>query len=85
MPDVRGGTVAREAEELIRSARITEVSLRSAAAEVSQQVAAHGRPDAMESVVGANSLARAAAEISQLIKEIQAVESAAPSSGCPSK
>lgn len=74
MPDVRGGNQTRNADELIRCARITEISLRNASQDVAQQVAAQGRPDAMESVVGSNSLARGAAEIAHLIRQVQATQ-----------
>ena len=57
--------------DLLQSAKVTEVALRSASADVSQQAAAQGRVDALESVTGSNSLARGAAEVAAMIRTIE--------------
>jgi len=57
--------------DLLQSAKVTEVALRSASADVSQQAAAQGRVDALESVTGSNSLARGAAEVAAMIRMIE--------------
>ena len=60
------------ADELLHSARATEVSLRALAADIAIQITAAGKTDAIESVTGANSLARAAAEVSEMIRSLEA-------------
>jgi len=57
--------------DLLQSAKVTEVALRSASADVSQQAAAQGRVDALESVTGSNSLARGADEVAAMIRMIE--------------
>ncbi|NDG62763.1 MAG: hypothetical protein EBY29_04760 [Planctomycetes bacterium] len=57
--------------ELLQSAKVTEEALRNASADVSQQAAAQGRVDALESVTGSNSLARGAAEVAAMIRMIE--------------
>ena len=57
--------------ELLQSAKVIEEALRSGSADVSQQAAAQGRVDALESVTGSNSLARGAAEVAAMIRMIE--------------
>ncbi len=57
--------------ELLRAAHLTEIILREGSQEVSTQISAHGRADAIESVRGSNSLARAAAEVAAMIRQIE--------------
>ncbi len=65
------GEVARA--HLLRAAQLTEVILRASSQDVSNQIAAQGRTDAIESVWGSNSLARAAAEVALMIEQIERV------------
>lgn len=57
--------------ELLRAAHLTEIILREGSQEVSTQISAQGRADAIESVRGSNSLARAAAEVAAMIRQIE--------------
>lgn len=78
MPDVRGATptiervkVPVDRADLLRTAQLTEVVLRESSQEISTQISAQGRTDAIESVRGINSLARAAAEVAAMIRQIE--------------
>ncbi len=62
----------QKAQALIQCARELEAALLDSAREVSYQAAAQGRVDAIESVTGQSSLAKGAAELAQLIKQIEA-------------
>ena len=62
---------AESANTLLLCARAVEVSLRDGAREVADQAAAQGRTDAIEAVTGQSSLAKGAAELAQLIRQVE--------------
>lgn len=78
MTDLRGETPTIERSkasvvraDLLRAAQLTEVILRASSQDVSDQISAQGRTDAIESVRGSNSLARAAVEVAAMIRQIE--------------
>jgi hypothetical protein len=75
------GGVAGQAEELLACARSLERELAAGAKEVAEQVAAQGRADAIETVTGTSSLAKAAKEVAQLIAGIEGQSAGASPSG----
>ncbi len=70
-PTIDRATACKARAELLRAAHLTEVVLRESALQVSTQISAQGRTDAIETVWGSNSLARAAAEVAAMIRQIE--------------
>lgn len=68
--------------DLLRSAREAESLLLSASVDVATKAAAQGRPDAFELVTGSNSLARGAAEVAALIRQVEAKVAAKAKNRC---
>ncbi len=62
---------AAQAEKLLACARDLERELLAGAKEVSEQAAAQGRSDPIETVTGMSSLTKAAKELAGLIAEIE--------------
>lgn len=70
---------ASTAVSLLACARRTEASLRALSVEVATQISVQGKTDAIESVMGSNSLARAAVEVRAMIQQLESAAAAGDS------